>query len=85
MEIVSAIIYEAITKPWYFLAMVLSISGAYLTSDHRAVFRKWGFSLWLVSNFVIAIGFYYDANWFMVATYVFFEAMNIRGVWNNWG
>jgi len=64
--------------------MVLSMSGAYLTSDSAMLFRAIGFSIWLVSNFIIAVGFYYNKNWFMVATYVFFEGMNIRGVINNW-
>jgi hypothetical protein len=78
------LIHEVKTKPWYALAMVLSMSGAYLTSDSVALLRCAGFALWLVSNFIIAVGFYYYKNWFMVATYVIFEAANIRGVINNW-
>ena len=83
-KILSVLIQEIKTKPWYALAMVLSMSGAYLTSDASAYFRMLGFSIWLVSNFIIAVGFYYNKNWFMVATYVFFEIVNVRGVWNNW-
>jgi len=78
------LIHEIKTKPWYALAMVLSMSGAYLASDPTAFLRCLGFTVWLISNFIIAIGFYCNKNWFMVATYVFFEIMNIRGVWNNW-
>ena len=84
MGIAATIIHEIKTKPWYALAMVLSMTGAYLTSDPTAIFRMVGFAVWLVSNFIIAVRFYYNKNWFMVATYVFFEIMNVRGVWSNW-
>jgi hypothetical protein len=85
MDITATVIQEIKTKPWYALAMVLSMTGAYLTSDASAYFRMLGFSIWLVSNGLIAIGFYYNKNWFMVVTYIFFEMVNVRGVLNNWG
>ncbi len=84
VSVISKLIHEIKTKPWYCIAMILSMSGAYLTSDPTAPLRLFGFGVWLISNFIIAAGFYNDRNWFMVATYVFFEWMNIRGINSNW-
>jgi hypothetical protein len=71
-------------QPLYYLAMVLSISGAYLTSGTSDQLRTLGFAVWILSNFIIGAGFYKDRNWPMVATFIFYEIMNVRGVFSNW-
>ena len=63
--------------------MILSVLGAFLASSSHHRHRLAGYLIWIVSNGAIAINFYYDGNWPMVATFILYEAFNIRGVHSN--
>ncbi len=76
---------EIAHDPYSFLAMVLSMAGAYFTSDPSSFLRSIGFGIWFISNLLIGYGFYKNKNWFMVATFAFYEIMNLRGIYSNWG
>jgi hypothetical protein len=82
--LVQKILIEIKTKPFSFLAMALSMIGAYFISCPTESMRLIGFCSWIVSNIIIGLGFYRERNLFMVITYLYFEAMSILGVINNW-
>jgi len=63
--------------------MILSILGAFLASSPHHKQRLAGYVVWLVSNGAIAVNFYYDGNWPMVATFFLYEIFNIRGIQSN--
>lgn len=63
--------------------MFLSVLGAFLASSSHHRSRCIGYCVWLASNGAIAVNFYYDGNWPMVATFVLYEIFNIRGVISN--
>ena len=90
MEIILFIIYifkwllvDIVSQPQWYIAMTLSIVGAYYTSSDTKRKRGIGFVVWLISNLIILIGFYNIANYPMVITYIFLEMMNIRGIYSN--
>lgn len=65
------------------IIMVLSVLGAFLASSSHHRHRLMGYIIWIISNGAIAINFYFDSNWPMVATFVLYEVFNVRGVYSN--
>jgi len=63
--------------------MILSILGAYLTSGKSQKWRGIGFSIWIISNFLIGWDYYLNKNVPMAFTFLVYEIFNIRGVFNN--
>jgi hypothetical protein len=64
--------------------MLMSITGALLASSSSASSRGWGFLIWIFSNGAIAVGFWQANNLPMVATFLAYEILNVRGLKNNW-
>jgi len=54
--LVEKIVNDVKANPIYYLAMLLSITGAYLTADAASKMRFWGIRLW-------AIGPQNSLNW----------------------
>ncbi|MFA5407294.1 MAG: hypothetical protein WC343_00815 [Bacilli bacterium] len=63
--------------------MTLAILGAIFTSGASANFRGLGFLLWIFSNGFLAIQFYRGKDIPMFMMFLFYELMNMRGVYNN--
>ena len=61
--LVEKIVNDVKANPIYYLAMLLSITGAYLTADAASKMRFWGFVVWLPANLIVLIGFYKSGNW----------------------
>jgi len=71
-------------NPLSTLALILSTAGAFLVSGRSHEWRKRGFLIWIVSNFLIGYDYYINSNIPMVLLFlVVYEIANIRGVWSN--
>ena len=68
---------------YFIITSILSILGAALASSKQEKLRFWGFLIWIVSNGMIALSYYTLAVYPMMATFMIYEAFNVRGVWNN--
>lgn len=69
----------------YIIIIFLSLLGALLTSSKPQRFRFFGFIIWVCSNGLIAIDYYYNNNIEMMLLFgVGYQFFNLRGVYNNW-
>ena len=75
--------YEIQSKPYYFIASILAILGAHLTSGTVDFERAIGFGVWIISNGYFGFGFYQNRNYFPAITFLIYEIYNIRGLLNN--
>ena len=78
------LIADIMIQPGYYIAMILSMTGAYYTSEPKNRERGFGFLVWIVSNGYLLYGFAILGIWPMVIAYTYFQYCNIKGVYNNW-
>ena len=72
------------SNPVQYLGMFFSVMGSYLTAEKSPAMRCVGFVVWLPANLIVLHGFWKRKNWPMIATFVFYECMNLMGAINNW-
>jgi hypothetical protein len=77
------LIADILTKPIFYFTMILSVSGAHLTSGTSQRLRGIGFAVWIISNGLIMIDYYINQNYPMTLTFLIYQGYNIRGVFNN--
>lgn len=70
--------------PLEYLTMLLAVIGSYYSSEPDSFSRGLGFAVWILSNGYMLIGFIRAKNRPYVVLFLFYEAMNIKGVLNNW-
>ena len=71
-------------KLWFYLTMITGMMGAVFASDSSMLMRRIGFMVWMVSNVYLMYVFNRNGNMPMVLMYMFYEIMNLRGIYNNW-
>jgi len=79
------ILQDILSKPLFYVTMVLAIAGAFLTSGTSQTLRGLGFFLWLFSNGFLLYDYYNLGNLPMVVTFGLYQFFNLRGIKSNWG
>lgn len=83
-EILQYLYLDILSKPLFYVTMVLSILGAKWAATTSAKIRGLGFFVWIFSNGYIGYSFLIEYNYPMIVTYLLYEYYNIKGVYNNW-
>lgn len=82
-SLVDGLVSDILYKSYFYIVMLLSILGAYLTSGNSKKLRGLGFIIWTTSNFAIGYDYYLNQNYPMTFTFLVYELFNIRGAINN--
>jgi hypothetical protein len=70
-------------NPLEYITMILAMIGSVYAANYLPSDRAIGFSMWILSNGYMMIGFYRAKNMPYFLLFVFYEIQNIRGVVNN--
>lgn len=65
--------------------VAISLGGAALVAGASARSRRWGFGLWVGSNFLLGIFAIHAQAWGLFSMYVIFLGTSSMGWWNNRG
>lgn len=83
---IQSIFSDIKNNPFYWVAMLLGMAGAHLTSGPvlDTFGRGLGFFVWIFSNGYLLYRFKKDGNIPMTGLFILYEYYNIRGVLNSW-
>lgn len=77
----------AVGMPWLSLlqwpAMAVTILAGWLTASESERRRRWGFTLYLVSNVVWTVWAWHAHAWALIVLQIFLATVNVRGVRKN--